>query len=85
MSCEDGVLVGYTVTAKILKLTIKTYRATSARTCFTYISLQNARNVHYSHEKLEVVLASRVTHLAGSPFFEGRMIRLILAGHLFLI
>ena len=50
------------------------------RANFSYISLQNLAN--RLHEKQKVGSAGRVTRLAGSPFFDGRVT--LLAGPTFL-
>ena len=56
------------------------YPSYPGRAYFSDISLQNLRN--RLHEKQKVGLAGRVTHLVGSPFFDGRVT--LLAGLTFL-
>ena len=52
----------------------------AGRANFSYISLQSLAN--RLHEKQKVGSAGRVTHLAGSPLFDGRVT--LLAGPTFL-
>ena len=56
------------------------YPSYPGRANFSYISLQNLAN--RLHEKQKVGSAGRVTRLAGSPFFDGRVT--LLAGPTFL-
>ena len=56
------------------------YPSYHGRTKFSYISLQNLTN--RLHEKQKVGSTGRVTRLAGSPFFDGRVT--LLAGPTFL-
>ena len=56
------------------------YLSYPGRANFSYISLQNLAN--RLHEKQKVGSARRVTHLAGSPFCDGRVT--LLAGPTFL-